>query len=163
MGAGALVVFYCGPPMGNKRRFTARYQSTAGGAADTEYYPLPSALDKVALGGNIVVTHVNLMIGAVAGGMKLEQTYVASPTPCYLAYHVTTNTTEGVSWDNIDVCSDIGSFDETARARWVSIYHSAGAAGDAFDITIRGFIEHPLEETQPVSVEGYKWPLQRRY
>ena len=154
--------FYLSKPVNGVRYFGVNYSHTAAAAADTLFCAIPEALYKEALGGIMVVTNAEVQISSAAGGIKLNLVYVAAPTPVYLEYKVSVNTTETIVWNNINAACSTEAFSETAKAYWGWLGFTTATAGDTFGFALRGFIITP-EDAMPVSVEGYKWPLQRRY
>jgi len=152
---------YVHAPIRGIRRFAAVYYASGSAAADTLTCAIPTQLLSESIGGNIVVTNLEVLISATAAGIKFQQVYVAAPTSIPLKYAVSVNTVECIAWNNIDIACSPDLFTQYSKDYWIWITYKTGTLGDDYQIYVRGYIETPLL-IEPVSLEGYKWPLVRR-
>ena len=118
---------------------------------------------------SVTITNVDLMYtdDNSAGGVLLGYPFV-QVTPSMVAYldcHVTAAQKYTIwNFTNLEVAAEASMVNTTTQMIWVGLT-SGHAAADSLYVMLRGYIESArlAPELQAVSVEGYKWPLQRRF
>ena len=110
---------------------------------------------------NVIIDSVSIThVGTV--GVELTYIFLANAgSVAHLPHHTTAKAVDTVWYNQIG----FQCYPEPGDI-WLTIWPTGYAGTDDMTIIIRGWIEGGgLVEPniQPVSVEGYKWPLQRRY
>ena len=167
MGAAAQGTAQISPVFDNQGRRWFNMPYTAPNYNDTLVWCSTSnTVWDVANENSLVVTNVEILHEGTVG---VELTYIYLATGAggqqvvYLPHHTTAKAVD------VHAVSNLNAFVNTNTLAlgqiWLTIWPTGYVNTDDMTIFIRGYIQGTPQTgiVQAVSVEGYKWPLQRRY
>jgi len=154
----------------SSRRHFMIQMSGAPGATSYMQGDMPAAFADLIRGFDcgVTITNVDLMVTDAdsGGGIRLGYPFIAFGLTniCYLREYTTTaGAYDAVTWENLELSVQADQIQTGAAFLWIGLM-TGMAATDIFTMTVRGYLEanRQQEMTQPVTLEGYKWPLVRR-
>lgn len=133
---------------------------------------VPAALVNESLeNGQLVITNLEIRYDGTVDTYLFPYVYHGPASADALvdrpAMHKVLTTREHVSWENLNIVVRVRRLASASQFVCLACV-GGGAADDVVSMTVRGYLEYPDTQTdvtpaQPVTVDGYTWPLRRRY